>query len=180
MPLDNKQQGLITYSERVRIERANGLRNDETCIREHFCSPYDDEFYKGKTYGDVAQTPIRRNAVCTHTKVIVPVKPAVLVQDTVQVINAHTNPAGYRVVDRNPCDGRTGMLNVITEGTPINHASTVEVYTDTIKDTIYSEPMKVKTVKVQVENEEAVEQPLAVGGTEDTTITTDNGLNVTE
>lgn len=170
---------IVTYEEMIRIQRANGLRTHEkNCGMVHSCNPYgtDEERYKGKTYEDVSKEPILPNRVCAHTKVIVPVNPTIIVTENVKQINVNPAPAGYRVVDYNPCDGRDGVLNTIPKGmdTEISHAETVEEYGMTVEDTIYSEPYPVKTVKRKVQ-ETTVEQPITTNADTAEVQTTEDG-----
>lgn len=179
--LDLQQQGALRYEERVRLERANGLRKDENPCDGYtgVKTPHNEDDMKGMTYADLAKTPLKMNAVCPHAKVIVPVQPSFVVSEPVTQIEATYAQAGYRVVDFNPCDGRSGqgVLNNIPKGveTEITHAKTVTGYGVKVEDTLYDEPNAVKYVKSDVENIEGVKQPIAVNGTEpDNTITTDS------
>lgn len=170
MTVGTQQQGLLRYEERVRLERANGLREPHPCEPCHNgCNPHgNDAWMAGMTYADLANTPLKQNAVCPHTKVIVPVKPAMVIEEPVKKVTATYPAAGYRVVDMNPCDGRTQMLKTIPHGvdTEIKHASTVETHSTKVEDTLYDVPNEVRTVTRSVETNDAVEQPIAVGGTE--------------
>lgn len=166
--LGNNQQGFLRYEERVRLERANGLREKDQCVTEDCgCAPHKEDNFVGMTYEELAKTPLKQNAVCPHTKVIVPITPAFLVEEPVAVIKAKYEARPYRVVDRNPCDGRTVMLGAIPHSTDVEvkHASTVEIHTTKVEDTMFDTPNEVKVVNRSVLVEENVAQPMAVNGT---------------
>lgn len=179
MTIGTQQQGLLRYEERVRLERTNGLRDPHPCEPCHNgCNPNGDEAWmKGMTYADLANTPLKQNAVCPHTKVIVPIAPSVIVEEPVRKITAQYSEAPYRVVDMNPCDGRTQMLKTIPHGmdTEIKHTSTVETHSTKVEDTLFDVPNEVKTVTRNIETNDAVVQPLAVGGTEAVNAVTKEG-----
>lgn len=166
--LDNQQQGALSWVERVRLERANGLREEDKCGCNCGCSPYDEDHLIGMTYADAVKLPIRQNAVCPHTKVIVPVVPAFLVEEKPKVHTIEYPTAPYRVVDMNPCDGRTGVLKAIPHGmdTEVQHASTTVVHTTKVVDNLFDSPNVVNTVETKIIKEGDVEQPLKVGETE--------------
>lgn len=157
---------IVTYEEMIRVQRANGLRKDDPCLKQCGCTPYgsDEERFAGLTYEDVSKMPIPENRVCAHTKVIVPVTSTIVVTEGVKEINVNPEPAAYRVVDFNQCDGRNGVLNTIPKGvqTEIEHAETIEEHGITVEDNIHSDPYPVKTARRKVQKAE-VEQPLTVG-----------------
>lgn len=162
---------ILRYEERVRIERANGLREPDLCCNDSCgCTPYSDEEYKGKTFHEVAATPLRMNQVCPHPKVVVPVTPAFLVEEPVKTVNVEMPQGKYQLVDHNPCDGRIiGTLETINDAhssQQVVHADTVVTVTETVVDTPYDKPTKVKTVKQSIKQNDDVEQPLKMGETE--------------
>lgn len=169
---------IVTYEEMVRVQRANGLRKDDPCLKQCGCTPYgtDEERFEGLSYEDVSKMPIPENRVCSHTKVIVPVSPTIVVEETVKTINVETKAAPYRVVDFNQCDGRDGVLSTIPKGvqTEIEHAETIEEHVITVEDNIHSDPYPVKTTKRKVQKTE-VEQPLTVGSDTAEVQITENG-----
>ena len=66
---------ILRYEERVRIERANGLRKPDQCVEGGCgCSVYgSDEAYKGKSFSDIAATPLRQNAVTRIQRPCLPI-----------------------------------------------------------------------------------------------------------
>lgn len=161
---------IIRYEERVRVERANGLREDHSCHQECGCTPYTDEDYKGKTFADVAATPLRQNSVCPHPKVIVPVKPAIIVEETPKVHKPEYQPANHRLVDFNPCDGRTiGVVETINHAErqgEVGQAETAVTHSTTVVDTVWDQPNEVPTIVQTVKDTSAtVEQPVKTGET---------------
>lgn len=175
--LDINQGGLLRYEERVRLERANGLRKEDQCESDGCgCTPHNEDNMVGMDYATLAKTPLKLSAVCPHTKVVIPVSPAYVVKEPVKEIVASYPVKPYQVVDYNPCDGRTGVLKVLETDTnlEVKHASTVQTHTTEIKDTIYDDPNEVKVVTQDIQIAETVEQPLATNGTEsDITVTKD-------
>lgn len=178
-----KQTGALRWEEQVRLERANGLREDDMCVdNECGCNPHEEAYMVGMTYEELAQTPLKQNAVCPHTKVIVPVVPAMVVTETVKEINTQYPAAPYKVVDMNPCDGRVGVLNAIPQGmdTEVKHANTVITHSERVEDTFFDTPNLVKTVTTAVVTDEAVKQPIATNGTEPDNTETENGKDGTK
>lgn len=175
--LDTKQQGALCWVERVRLERANGLREEDACFKHCGCTPYDESHLVGMTYEDAVQLPIRQNAVCPYTKVIVPVTPAFIIEEGVKVVSVNYPTAPYRIVDFNPCDSRTGVLKNIPAGqdTEMVHADTVVSYSTKVVDTLFDQPTTVKTVTHKIVENGNVEQPLAVNGTEPVNTITPDG-----
>lgn len=155
--------GILSYEERVRLERANGIRpaNEYVLYPDH-CYEDEDTQLKGKTYDDLGDTLQPMNKVCSHTKVIVPVTPAVIVKDTVKEVTVAYRPEDYRVVDFHPHDGRTGVLHTIPEGSNIKHSSTEVAVKKVVKDTLFDHAHEVTSVTSDIKQEDSVEQPLAV------------------
>lgn len=157
--------GILSYEERVRLERANGIRPANECAPcSDNCHLDEDEQLKGKTYDELGDTLQPMNKVCPHTKVIVPVTPVVIVKDAVKEITVDYRPEDYRVVDFNQCDGRTGVLHTIPEGSNIKHASTEVTVKKVVKDTLFDHAHEVTAVTSDIKDEGNVEQPLAVNG----------------
>lgn len=168
---------ILRYEERVRIERANGLRKPDPCTDGKNCSVYSDDEYKGKQFHEVAATPLRMNQVCPHPKVVVPVTPAYLVTEDVKDIKV-TYPAGhYQLVDFNHCDGRTiGVLETINDShtaVQVSHSTTEHSVEEVVEDTAYDEPRKVKRVKSKLKEDAAVAQPQKTGDIQATDKTVD-------
>lgn len=155
----------LRYEERIRIERANGLRGADVCGSACGCTPYDDAFYAGKTFSEVAATPLRMNAVCPHPKVVVPVTPAWVVEEPVKVIKSEYPEQPFRLVDFNPCDGRVhGILETVSGSAlePVHSATTVTIETK-VEDTVHDFPHEVTVVKQSLEDVGDVVQPLKTG-----------------
>lgn len=176
--LDINQGGLLRYEERVRLERANGLRDEDQCETQGCgCSPHDESFMVGLDYATLAKTPLKQNAVCPHAKVVIPVTPAFVVTEPVKEISVNYPQTSYQIVDHNPCDGRTGVYAVLNTDSnkEVKHSSTIYTHTTEIKDTIYDDPNEVRVVKQDLKADDAVSQPLATNGTDDDTSVTPNG-----
>lgn len=155
----------LRYEERIRIERANGLRGADVCSQACGCTPYDDAFYAGKTFSEVAATPLRMNAVCPHPKVVVPVTPAWVVEEPVKVIKSKYPKQPFRLVDFNPCDGRVhGVLETVSGSAldPVHSATTVTIETK-VEDTVHDFPHEVTVVKQSLEDVGDVAQPPKTG-----------------
>jgi len=156
----------LRYEERIRIERANGLREPDLCTSGNCaCTPHDDAEYVGKKFSDVAATPLRLNAVCPHPKVVVPVTPAFVVEEPVKVITSQYPEQPFRMVDFNPCDGRIYGVMKTVEGSalPPVHASTTTTHDTTVVDTVYDSPVEVPVVKQSIADDGVVAQPLKTG-----------------
>lgn len=158
--------GILSYEERVRLERANGLRPKNECAPCTDNCKYEDEEaqLKGKTYEDIGETLQPMNSVCPPTKVIVPVTPAVIIKDAVKEITVDYRSEDYRVVDFNPCDGRNGALHAIPDGVGIKHASTEITVKEGVKDTLWDHAHKVTVVSSEIKDEGEVTQPMSVTG----------------
>lgn len=155
----------LRYEERIRIERANGLRDPDLHTHSCGCTSQDDAEYKNKKFSDVAATPLRLNTVCPHPKVVVPVTPAFVVEEPVKVITSRYPTQPFRMVDFNPLDGRIhGVLETI-EGTPTPavHASTIHAQDVGVVDTVYDSPMEVPVLKQSLADDGVVAQPLQTG-----------------
>lgn len=163
---------ILRYEERVRIERANGLRKPDTCVEgDCGCSVYgDDSAYAGKSFADIAETPLRQNAVCPHPKMIVPITGAFVVNETAKEFNPEYRNEGYRLVDANPCDGRVlGVMETVSDAhtsVDIKQARTEVTLTEAVEDTVYDEPTKKRVVRSKVKTDAAAMQPLATNATE--------------
>ena len=159
----------LRYEERIRIERANGLRKDDVCTDQCGCKVQDYAEYVGKGFGDVANTPLRLNRVCPHPKVVVPVVPAFVVNEPVTQINSTYPTRPYKLVDANPCDGRLfGVMDTIASGheaLDMVHATSTSTHTTKVVDTVYDEPVEVTVIKHGIVEEAQVEQPLLTGET---------------
>ena len=173
---------ILRYEERVRIERANRLREPDLCVEGCGCTPFSDEEYKGTTFHEVAATPLRMNTVCPHPKVVVPVTPAIVVEEPVKTITVKPKEGKYQFVDFNPCDGRViGVVETVSDShgsQPVVHSNTEITVEETVVDTVYDKPNKVKTVKHSLKENGDVEQPLKVGETTATdteTVDVDSG-----
>lgn len=158
---------ILRYEERVRIERANGQRAYDTCVEECGCTPHEDDFYQGKTFDQVAATPLRMNAVCPHTKVIVPVSPIVNIEEAARTLTVTPKAGEYRLVDFNPCDGRgLGVLGTIAEtdgAVAVKHAYSTVTHSTKVVDTVYDEPVEVNTLTFGLKDDEEVVQPVKTG-----------------
>lgn len=158
---------ILRYEERVRIERANGQRAEDTCVEECGCTPHDDEFYNGKTFDQVAATPLRMNAVCPHAKVIVPVSPIVNIEEQARTLTVTPKAGEYRLVDFNHCDGRgMGVLCTIAEAdgaVTVKQAESTVTHTTKVIDTVYDEPTEVNTLAFGLKDNADVAQPVKTG-----------------
>lgn len=163
---------ILRFEERVRIERANGLRSPDTCVDNNCgCSPYgSDAEYKGKTFHEVAGQPLRLNAVCPHPKMIVPITGAFIVTEPVKTMEAKYLEQPYRLVDANPCDGRLlGVLETVNDShasVGIKEAETEYVHTEVVEDTAFDEPNNKKVVRTNVKTKGKATQPIATDGKE--------------
>lgn len=162
---------ILRYEERVRIERANGLREpDKQCGDNlHTCTPYSDTEYAGKSFSDVASQPLRQNMLCPHPKVIVPVTPAFVVEEPVKTITVAYPEGKYQLVDFNECDGRIiGALQTMSDthhNQEVDHANTEVTLKEVVIDTPYDKPNKVRSIKQTVKKKATIAQPLATGAT---------------
>lgn len=162
---------ILRYEERVRMERANGLRKPEP-EAEH-CGEHpvygDDEFYKDKSFADIAETPLRQNAVCPHPKMVVPITGAFVVTEPAKEMQAKYQEAKYHLVDANPQDGRIiGVMETVSDAhtsVEIKEAHTETVLTEAVEDTVYDEPTKKRVVRNRVKTAETATQPLATNAT---------------
>lgn len=171
--LDLQQQGALRYEERVRLERANGLREAEltceSCVPQ--CKGVDESYMEGMTYADLAKTPLRQNQVCPHPKVIVPVHPSFVVTDEVKEIKAKYNDPVTRLVDVDRCDARVqgSVLNTLGKGDvgEVKHTSTIVTHTTRVEDTFWDLPTEVKVVTQDVDTDTTpVVQPMKTTDTE--------------
>lgn len=156
--------GILSYEERVRLERANGIRSKNDCAPCTDGCPVDETHLVGKTYDDVGDTLQPLNRVCGVTKVIVPVTPAVIVKDEVREVTVTQRDEAYRVVDFDKCSGKNGVLDAIPDGAEIKHAKTEVTVEKVVKDTLFDHAHEVTALKTEVKEDGEVEQPLAVTG----------------
>ena len=164
---------ILRYEERVRIERANGLRKPDQCVEGGCgCSVYgSDEAYKGKSFSDIAATPLRQNAVCPHPKMVVPVTGAFVVEEPVKVFKPEYKDPAYQLVDGNPCDGRLiGVVETISDSdrstVTVKQAHTVITHDIKVEDTAFDEPNERPVVTSTIKADAEATQPVAVNGTE--------------
>lgn len=164
---------ILRYEERVRIERANGLRKPDQCVEGGCgCSVYgSDEAYKGKSFSDIAATPLRQNAVCPHPKMVVPVTGAFVVEEPVKVFKPEYKDPAYQLVDGNPCDGRLiGVVETISDSdrstVTVKQAHTVVTHDVKVEDTAFDEPNERPVVTSTIKADAEATQPVAVNGTE--------------
>lgn len=163
---------ILRYEERVRIERANGLRKPDQCVEgECGCSVYGgDEAYKGKSFSDIAATPLRQNAVCPHPKMVVPVTGAFVVEEPVKVFKPEYKEPAYQLVDANPCDGRViGVVETISDSdhstATVKQAHTVVTHSAVVEDTAFDSPNERNVVRATIKADAEVTQPVAVNAT---------------
>lgn len=164
---------ILRYEERVRIERANGLRKPDQCVEGGCgCSVYGgDDAYKGKSFSDIASTPLRQNAVCPHPKMVVPVTGAFVVEEPVKVFKPEYKDPAYQLVDGNPCDGRLiGVVETISDSdrstVTVKQAHTVVTHDVKVEDTAFDEPNERPVVTSTIKADAEATQPVAVNGTE--------------
>lgn len=164
---------ILRYEERVRIERANGLRKPDQCVEGGCgCSVYgSDEAYKGKSFSDIAATPLRQNAVCPHPKMVVPVTGAFVVEEPVKVFKPEYKDPAYQLVDGNPCDGRlVGVVETISDSdrstVTVKQAHTVITHDVKVEDTAFDEPNERPVVTSTIKADAEATQPVAVNATE--------------
>lgn len=164
---------ILRYEERVRIERANGLRKPDQCVEGGCgCSVYgSDEAYKGKSFSDIAATPLRQNAVCPHPKMVVPVTGAFVVEEPVKVFKPEYKDPAYQLVDGNPCDGRLiGVMETISDSdrstVTVKQAHTVVTHDVKVEDTAFDEPNERPVVTSTIKADAEATQPVAINGTE--------------
>lgn len=163
---------ILRYEERVRIERANGLRKPDQCVEGGCgCSVYGgDEAYKGKSFSDIATTPLRQNAVCPHPKMVVPVTGAFVVEEPVKVFKPEYKEPAYQLVDANPCDGRViGVVETISDSdhstATVKQAHTVVTHSAVVEDTAFDSPNERNVVRATIKADAEVTQPVAVNAT---------------
>nr|DAV68832.1 MAG TPA: hypothetical protein [Caudoviricetes sp.] len=159
---------ILRYEERVRIERANGLRKPDQCVEGGCgCSVYGgDDAYKGKSFSDIASTPLRQNAVCPHPKMVVPVTGAFVVEEPVKVFKPEYKDPAYQLVDGNPCDGRLiGVVETISDSdrstVTVKQAHTVVTHDVKVEDTAFDEPNErpVVTSTIKADKADKTEKP---------------------
>lgn len=159
--------GILSYEERVRLERANGIRPKNECAPcAGGCTTPGDPDMVGKTYADIAQRPQPLRRTCPHPKVIVPVTPALLVTEATKPLEAKMGEAKWRVADFNPCDGRNQGLVAVPNDTEVGHAETVMTATTRVVDNVFDNPHEVKTITRDIQKVKEPKQPIATNATE--------------
>ena len=138
---------ILRYEERVRIERANGLRKPDQCVESGSgCSVYgSDEAYKDKSFSDIVEEPVK-------------------------VFKPEYKAAAYQLVDANPCDGRTiGVVETISDSdrstATVKQAHTVITHTTAVEDTAFDEPTERAVVTTTIKADAEATQPVAVNAT---------------
>lgn len=168
--------GILSYEERVRLERANGIRPQNDCAPCGSKCSGTDEHLKGMTYEELGNTlqPLRRT--CPHSKVIVPVTPALLIDESVKHLTPKMGEAKWRVADFNKCDARNQGLIAIPNDSQVEMAKTTATVTDRVVDNPFDYPHKVTTVHFDMEADGSATQPAATNATEaDSPQGTENG-----
>lgn len=155
--------GILSYEERVRLERANGIRPQNDCAPCGSKCSGTDEFMKGMTYDDLGDTlqPLRR--VCPHTKVIVPVTPALMVDEPVKRITPIMGSTNWRVADLNKCDARNQGLYAIPNDSTVDLAQTTATVGKRVVDNPFDYPHQVTTVTLDIEAKGDAVQPVSTG-----------------
>lgn len=157
--------GILSYEERVRLERANGIRPANNCAPcANHCSDTDAQL-KGMTYEELGNTlqPLRR--VCPHPKVIVPVTPAFVIDEAVTHLKPEVKPANWRVADFNECDARTQGLLAIPNDATVEMARSIASVTKRVVDTPFDYPHEVNTVQMDIESNGQATQPMSTNAT---------------
>lgn len=158
--------GIVSYEERVRLERANGIRPKNECAPcGGGCTKADDPELVGLTYHDVGNMPQPLRRVCPHPKVIVPVTPAMIVNEPVKTLNPQMGDAKWRVADLRPCDARTQGLYAIGNDKEVSHVQTVIEAGTRVVDNPFDHAHEVKTITSKIEDVANPAQPVATTGT---------------
>lgn len=157
--------GMLSYEERIRLQRANGLITEDECTPCTNRCHNNEEDWKGKTYADIAALPQPLRRTCPHTKVIVPVTPAFLVEEKVRKFTPESKDPNWGLVDFNPCDGRNQGLKSIPTGAKVDHYNTVVKADKKVIDTVYDNPFEVTAITTDIEKNGEATQPILTGAT---------------
>lgn len=157
--------GILSYEERVRLERANGIRPANKCAPCADGCNQSDAHLKGMTYEDMALMPQPLRRVCPHPKVIVPVTPVLMIDEPVKRHTPKFGEAKWRVADFNECDARNQGLYAIPNDATIEHANTVMKATTRVVDNPFDQPHEVTTIKSDIEANGNAVQPIATNAT---------------
>lgn len=174
--------GILSYEERVRLERANGIRPKNECAPcAGGCTKTEDAELKGKTYADVAAMPQPLRRVCPHPKVIVPVTGVLMVHEPVKEHTPTMGAAKWRVADFHKCDARNQGLYAIPNDATIEHAKTEVKATTRVVDNVFDHPFDATVIVSDVKAAESTTQPEITNATEaEPAQGTDNGLALTK
>lgn len=170
--------GILSYEERVRLERANGIRPKNECAPcAGGCTKTEDAELKGKTYADVAAMPQPLRRVCPHPKVIVPVTGVLMVHEPVKEYTPTMGAAKWRIADFHKCDARNQGLYAIPNDATIEHAKTEVKATIRVVDNVFDHPFDATVIVSDVKAAESTTQPETTNATEaEPAQGTDNGL----
>lgn len=170
--------GILSYEERVRLERANGIRPKNECAPcAGGCTKIEDAELKGKTYADVAAMPQPLRRVCPHPKVIVPVTGVLMVHEPVKEHTPTMGAAKWRVADFHKCDARNQGLYAIPNDATVEHAKTEVKATTRVVDNVFDHPFDATVIVSDVKAAESTTQPETTNATEaEPAQGTDNGL----
>lgn len=170
--------GILSYEERVRLERANGIRPKNECAPcAGGCTKTEDAELKGKTYADVAAMPQPLRRVCPHPKVIVPVTGVLMVHEPVKEHTPTMDAAKWRVADFHKCDARNQGLYAIPNDATVEHAKTEVKATTRVVDNVFDHPFDATVIVSDVKAAESTTQPETTNATEaEPAQGTDNGL----
>ena len=174
--------GILSYEERVRLERANGIRPKNECAPcAGGCTKTEDAELKGKTYADVAAMPQPLRRVCPHPKVIVPVTGVLMVHEPVKEHTPTMGAAKWRVADFHKCDARNQGLYAIPNDATVEHAKTEVKATTRVVDNVFDHPFDATVIVSDVKAAESTTQPETTNATEaEPAQGTDNGLALTK
>lgn len=170
--------GILSYEERVRLERANGIRPKNECAPcADGCTKTEDAELKGKTYADIAAMPQPLRRVCPHPKVIVPVTGVLMVYEPVKEHTPTMGEAKWRVADFHKCDARNQGLYAIPNDATVEHAKTEVKATTRVVDNVFDHPFDATVIVSDVKAAESTTQPETTNATEaEPAQDTDNGL----
>lgn len=174
--------GILSYEERVRLERANGIRPKNECAPcAGGCTKTEDAELKGKTYADVAAMPQPLRRVCPHPKVIVPVTGVLMVHEPVKEHTPTMGAAKWRVADFHKCDARNQGLYAIPNDATVEHAKTEVKATTRVVDNVFDHPFDATVIVSDVKAAESTTQPETTNATEaEPAQGTDNDLALTK
>lgn len=170
--------GILSYEERVRLERANGIRPKNECAPcAGGCTKTEDAELKGKTYADIAAMPQPLRRVCPHPKVIVPVTGVLMVHEPVKEHTPTMGAAKWCVADFHKCDARNQGLYAIPNDATVEHAKTEVKATTRVVDNVFDHPFDATVIVSDVKAAESTTQPETTNATEaEPAQGTDNGL----